>query len=310
MHLKQTSLFLAAALVVIFALFAPTVQAQTQSREFTVTTDPVSLIGAYYNAIDRRDYARAYSYWEAPPKGQSQANFAAGFANTVGASVIVRLPYAMSAGAGNVFAEVPALVIAQHADGSEHYYVGCFTTHRSNVPVGNATEPDPNWRIRDGSLREISTPDLSALSASCPNNPTLGQSAAQPVQDNPAHLLQTYFGALVTRSPAQAYWENPNADVVAPTYGEAIRTAANVELFVNPVSYQEGAAGSVYADIAALTRITTLNNTDIYVNGVYTTRRSNVPVGNETEPSGDWRFVDATLSETGDQRLAISQLQP
>src|SRR5262245_4349722 len=64
----------------------------TTPDEFTTRTDPASLIGAYYNAISRGDYARAYSYWESAPGNQTETQFAAGFADTLSARAIVRLP--------------------------------------------------------------------------------------------------------------------------------------------------------------------------------------------------------------------------
>lgn len=134
-------------ILILSALLAVPAAAQpaTPIPEFTEQTDPVALIGAYYNAIDRGDYARAYRYWEAPPKNMTEAQFAAGFADTYRAHVVVRLPVFIGAAAGNAYADVPALVTADHHDGTMHYYAGCFTAHKTNVPVGSATEPDPNW---------------------------------------------------------------------------------------------------------------------------------------------------------------------
>src|SRR6266545_161224 len=89
-------------LVVGSLLFVSTVSAQqapstpllstTPPVEFTVQTDPVSLIGAYYNAITLGDYARAYGYWIQAPNNQTESQFQAGFADTLSASAIVRLP--------------------------------------------------------------------------------------------------------------------------------------------------------------------------------------------------------------------------
>src|SRR5262245_11375428 len=134
---------------------------------FTTRTDPVSLIGAVYNAISLKDYARAYTYWEQTPQGLTQEQFAAGFGDTTDAHVFVRVPIATDAGAGNIHASIPVLVTAGHTDGTVHYYAGCFTAHKTNVPVGNATEPDPNWYIQEGTLLEQTALDLSALDTAC-----------------------------------------------------------------------------------------------------------------------------------------------
>jgi hypothetical protein len=35
------------------------------------------------------------------------------------------------------------------------YFAGCLTAHKTNVPAGNATEPDPNWYLREGDLVQV-----------------------------------------------------------------------------------------------------------------------------------------------------------
>src|SRR3954471_11412635 len=125
--------------------------------QFTQQTDPASVIGSYYNAITLGDYARAYSYWESAPGNQTEAQFAAGFSDTLSAQVLVQLPIFEDAGAGNVHASIPTLVIANRRNGIRVYYAGCFITHKTNVPIGNATEPDPNWYLQKATLKQQAT---------------------------------------------------------------------------------------------------------------------------------------------------------
>jgi hypothetical protein len=163
-------LILAAVLVLALGLI-PSVGAQQNPTAFpfTITTDPASLIGSYYNAITLRDYPRAYSYWETPPQNQTEAQFAAGFSDTVSAIAMVAVPYLTDAGAGNIYASVPTVVIAQLTNGPEAYYAGCFVTHKTNVPVGNATEPDPNWYLRSADLVRVTTAyaALASMATAC-----------------------------------------------------------------------------------------------------------------------------------------------
>lgn len=136
---------------------------------FDVTTDPASLIGAYYNAITQRDYARAYGYWQPPRANQTLAQFAAGFADTVSAGAFVGVPYPISGAAGSAYASLPTLVVAQRTDGSQVYYAGCFTVRKSNVPVGNAVEPDPNWYLQSARLLPMASAQaaLARLAQPC-----------------------------------------------------------------------------------------------------------------------------------------------
>jgi hypothetical protein len=108
--------------------------------------DPVALINAYYNAINRHEYARAYSYWENPgaPNGVTAnfGDFTSGYANTVAVNVTTG-DVTSDAGAGNIFYQVPVVIVARQTDGSIQRFYGCYLLHRVNVEIGNTTPPYP-----------------------------------------------------------------------------------------------------------------------------------------------------------------------
>ncbi|MFN8378216.1 MAG: hypothetical protein U0452_06045 [Anaerolineae bacterium] len=155
--MRRSLLLLAIVVMSLMLVGAVGAQQNPNAFPFTVTTDPASLIGSYYNAISLRDYPRAYSYWETPPGNQSEAQFAAGFSDTASAIALVAVPYLTDAGAGNIYASLPTVVIAQRTNGTQVYYTGCFVVHKTNVPVGNATEPNPNWYLRSAHLVPVTT---------------------------------------------------------------------------------------------------------------------------------------------------------
>lgn len=282
---------------------------QTTPQSFTTQTDPVSLIGAYYNAISRGEYDRAYGYWEQAPRNQTAAQFAAGFADTQTARAIVRLPIFADAGAGNIYASIPTLVTALRRDGTQQFYTGCFVLHKTNVPIGNASEPDPNWYLREAHLRLQTTPDFTTLASVCDQTDTLGSGLFPQSQLEPPELLQSYYSAVATGDfgLAASYWENPPGDLFTAAYSPVLSGAQQIELFINPEIYGDGAAGSIYATIPALTLITT-NNTPYYVTGCYIVRKSNVPVGNATEPDPNWRIYNAAFNPVADALTAINTL--
>ncbi len=104
--------FRVAGILALFLLVIGTAAAQTPTPlipastplEFNQQIEPAALIGSYYNAITLKDYSRAYAYWEQAPGGRTEAQFAAGFADTTSAHAIVRLPIFADAGAGNIYA--------------------------------------------------------------------------------------------------------------------------------------------------------------------------------------------------------------
>jgi hypothetical protein len=263
--------------------------------EFAQQTDPASLIGSYYNAITLGDYQRAYSYWEAAPGNQTEAQFAAGFADTASAQVLVQEPIFEDAGAGNVHASIPTLVIANRRNGTQAYFAGCFITHKTNVPVGNATEPDPNWHLQSAKLTQQTSLNLTALATACGQPVSLTDGNVPPGQLDPLQTATSYFTALATGGVSAGYWEDSTNDILYQTYGKELTHQLSLDLYVNPVIDEEGAAGSAYATVSALVVLNAPDNSHQYLTGCYIMRRSNVPVGNATEPDPNWHFYNATI---------------
>ncbi len=283
---------------------------QATPELFNTQTDPVSLIGAYYNAISRGEYVRAYGYWEQAPRNQTEAQFEAGFADTQTARAIVRLPIFTDAGAGNIFASLPTLVTALRRDGTQQFYTGCFVVHKTNVPVGDAIEPDPNWYLREGTLKQQTTPNFDTLNNVCDETDTLTSGLYPPSQLEPTELIQSYFSAIATGDfvLVGSYWENPPGDLFVPSYSAVLTGAPSIDVYVNPMYFSEGAAGSIYANVPVLTVVTAADNTPYYITGCYIVRKSNVPAGNATEPDPNWHFYNATFSQAADTLSAINTL--
>jgi hypothetical protein len=315
MRLKGASTMKRTAWITLLVLFCLVYPAAAQTPtptprlEFTTQTDPASLIGAFYNAIALGDYARAYSYWESAPQNLTEAQFAAGFADTTDAHVLVRLPIATDAGAGNVFASIPVLVTAEHTDGTTHYYAGCFTAHKTNVPIGDALEPDPNWYIREGTLSEQASPDFTALDTACETTYTLIDNPFPASQLDALQVVEAYFTAVARDDAATAatYWERPEDDVFAEQYSIAY-TAQSINLLVNPESFGEGAAGSVYVTVPTLVILNISDTVTYYVTGCYTARGVNVPVGDAETPDPNWHLYSATLREVTEATDAVTTL--
>jgi hypothetical protein len=115
-------------------------------------------ISSYYDAIAAHDYARAYSYWRNGAPGQTLAQFAQGFAETSDIGVVVALSFQGDAAAGSAYANAPVLITAKDQD-QPQLFVGCIVTRKSNVPVGNAVTPDPNWYLYSATTSPVSTLD-------------------------------------------------------------------------------------------------------------------------------------------------------
>ena len=127
------------------------------------------LIRSYYNAVNRKEYSRAYGYWEAgAPQLSAFAPFAAGYANTKAVALSTK-PGTSDAGAGQTYYRVPAVVTASNADGSTTIFAGCYTLHLGS-PNAQATPPFRPLAIQSARIAQAasgsSVSDL--LSSACP----------------------------------------------------------------------------------------------------------------------------------------------
>lgn len=130
-------------------------------------TDPGNFMQSFYNAINRKEYQRAYGYYDTGAEKLPYDQFVAGYADTV--SVVVYTgKIEEDPGAGNIYATVPTVLVATHTDGTMHTYSGCYILHRTNAGI----DPDPNavlWKLQRGTLTEdkANTPVATLLAAPC-----------------------------------------------------------------------------------------------------------------------------------------------
>lgn len=100
--------------------------------------DPIAALVSYYDAINAKDYRRAYRFWESPQT--SYERFVAGFADTDRVRLMVEPSTRNEGAAGSVYAEITTIVVASIRAGNERVFAGCYVLRRSNVR-------DTGWRI-------------------------------------------------------------------------------------------------------------------------------------------------------------------
>ncbi|HJW48537.1 MAG TPA: hypothetical protein VJ726_03880 [Candidatus Limnocylindria bacterium] len=97
-------------------------------------------IRSLYNAVNRKEYARAYSYWEPGASGLSAFTaFAASYANTKSVTLLSRAG-ASDVGAGQLYFSVPVVLTVAGLDGSATTFSGCYKLHLGS-PNAQATPP-------------------------------------------------------------------------------------------------------------------------------------------------------------------------
>jgi heat shock protein HslJ len=126
-------------------------------------SDPIATLSSYYNAINSRDFRRAFRYWESPPSSYEQ--FERGFADTDRVRLLIEPPPRLEGAAGSSFAEIPTIIVATTRSGNERVFAGCYTLRKSNVR-------DMGWQIYRGEVLSVpSSARVSRLLAqSCRNS--------------------------------------------------------------------------------------------------------------------------------------------
>ena len=126
---------------------------------------PVSLIQSLYNAINRHEYLRAWSYFSNEPGRPDFAAFQKGYETTGG--VKLKLGDPMSDGAaGSIYTSIPTVIEATGTDGAVRVFSGCYET-RFVQPANQATPPFVPLEIAKATLRPART-KFDETSGDCP----------------------------------------------------------------------------------------------------------------------------------------------
>lgn len=125
-------------------------------------SDPLATLASYYEAINARDYRRAFSFWDSP--NTSFERFASGFADTDRVRVLVEPSARVEGAAGSAYADISTIVVATTRAGAERVFAGCYVMRRSNVQ-------DRGWKIYRADVSQVpsSTRLSRMLSRACRN---------------------------------------------------------------------------------------------------------------------------------------------
>lgn len=116
-----------------------------QPPAYTNASSPISLLASFYDAINHRDYQRAYGYWQTAPS--SYEDFVRGYANTASVQLIVAPPAVVGAAAGSAYASVQTALVAQQRDGSQQLFSGCYVMRKSNIDPSEG-----NWHLYSATI--------------------------------------------------------------------------------------------------------------------------------------------------------------
>lgn len=254
-------------------------------------SDPAAVMMSYVNAINQRQYARAYSYWEpeaAAGRLAPFADFVGGYADTASVDLSIG-PIGSDAGAGQLYAGVPVLMRARLGSGANQTFAGCYTMHLSQPGI-QGVAPFRPWAIQAATVRQApaGSDGAALLAAACQGSgapparsptPTAdaGDISAQRYLDNRSSavaVMRSFFNAINRKEylRAYSYWESLSASNQLGSFeqfSQGYQATANVRLTPGVVRVG-AAAGNLYYSLRTVVAATTTGGaTQLFV-GCYT----------------------------------------
>ncbi len=122
-----------------------------------------SLVESLYNAINRKEYGRAWSYYADKKPAESFESYVKGFDDTT--RVDVKLGEASSEGAAGSFYYTIPVAIETHG-GETKVFAGCYVVRLANPDI--QAEAFVPMHIFSGKLEAIEKPLAESVPTTCP----------------------------------------------------------------------------------------------------------------------------------------------
>jgi hypothetical protein len=229
------------------------------------------VIESYYNAINRHEFLRAYSYWEPNAAAENllpYEEFARGYAGTQSVSVTLG-SITGDVGAGQLYYYVPVVLEATTTDGGSQTFAGCYGLHIGRPDV-QAAPPYHPLAIEKASIDEVAAggDDAGLLTRACadeagqatPGSLTSDGLEYRDDRGSPEAVLASLYNAISRHEYARAYsyWE-AGAEGLPPFDAFADGYARTESVTLTSGKAQTGAAaGNLYfsVPVALVARLT------------------------------------------------------
>ncbi len=228
---------------------------------------PTGLIQSYFNAINLKQYLRAYSYWESTSLVGPFNQFQQGYQETASVQVTLGV-ISEGRGAGQIYFTVPAALVAQTTGGKTQTFAACYTLHLGNPQI-QAAPPFHPLAIATGVAKAApnGTTPKDLLAHACDGVPQGVPVVPAPVthpkditaanylddRSGPVEVLSSLFNAVNRKEYARAYsyWESSSKVGPFGPYQKGYADTASVQLISGPVSSNAG-AGQIYFTVPAV----------------------------------------------------------
>jgi hypothetical protein len=149
-------------------------------------SDAAAVVRSLYNAVSRKEYARAWDYFGEAKPAKDFAEFAKGYEKTE--RVEIETGAVSSDGAaGSVFYNIPVAIRAIDKDGTEKVFAGCYTARQVN---GSVQEPPfTPIQLEKGVLKPADGNLTDALPKQCGDAPPTEIDAVLDLATRPSATL-------------------------------------------------------------------------------------------------------------------------
>ncbi len=303
---------------------APTAASATGSTQPEYLDDrstPSGLVLSLFNALNRKEFLRAYSYWQNPtnnPNVGTYDHFQKGYQDL--ASVQVTLGTISSGvGAGQTYYSVPVVLKSQTTSGQAQTFAGCYTLHLANPSVQTAP-PFQSLGIQSADMKTAaaSADPNTLLNSACP--PAGGTPTPIPTTDpntiaasnyldnrsTAVMVLSSLFNAVNRKEYARAYsyWQNP-PDPYTQFQQGYLKTAWAEATFGTPTS--DAGGGQMRYRVPVRLKAQTTDGKTQYFAGCYQLRLSQ-PSIQGTPPFRPMGIEKALVKTAVSETDAVNQM--
>lgn len=179
-----------------------------------------TLVRSLYNAIDRKEYARAWDYFGEQKPARDFAAFVKGYEQTQSVAVETG-PASEEGAAGSIFYQVPVAISATNADGSTSTFAGCYTA-RLAQPASQEPPFNP-LRIEKGELKPAEGELAEILPSSCGGAPVNPRDAGL---EQAEKAFRAAYGAICQTLAPDAEPNAAEATITELTYRDRSQEAS------------------------------------------------------------------------------------
>jgi len=284
---------------------------------------PAAVMLSYFNAINRHEYLRAYSYYTDYTSLGSLDDFSNGYSDTQSVAVVFGA-IASEGAAGSIYHTVPMVLNVTTNTSAQQKFAACYIV-RLPQPGNYGEPPITPMHIERGTATAVAaaTTDANALASACasadyPVGPGSAPASVEQLVDlssanyidnrsDPVALLSSLVNAVNRHEIVRAYsyWQNPTAtyDSFAAGYANTASISAQFG-----TATPDAGAGQIYFSLP-VALISTLNdNTRQTFVGCYTLHLSQ-PGFQATPPFEPLGIKEAALTTVDNNAELTALLQ-